>query len=442
MYFVGANGQPIGTSLKALSSQWKILQHPDAPHEEGLEGLRMQKGWRWSRFRRQLEFALSGVQGDSSPLRLLAYSFFLPRSVVAELRDLITQHIIEKGPDGKVALIQSASIFAWKSIREPVVDDKDSAEVSIFLTEIRSAYESWTKQCSTLCQKVEKSMEKLESSFDSSNPIILLSRWSNLYRKAGHLEFSRIVEEESYLAGKLADTVGLKLDWSFRVLLHEFILQQCPRSKKQDTGFGALIKEVREKALSPQEVLSKLQNAALENHSSSIDKYLGLYLPKISLPPGVGNTGQPKRSLDRRDDHAQGSKRFRPSTTIRPVATTQLLKNADGSFKKASEVFSLAPSEISNRKQNGQCFKCGKRGHLAKDCPGSTGETPDEHKAEQGLELDQNRLSIVSVTVAQSTGSTDYCPARAGIDSMASVTHQNYGVWLSLAGVCLAPSIY
>ncbi|KAF4698376.1 hypothetical protein FOZ62_019317, partial [Perkinsus olseni] len=119
-----------------------------------------------------------GVQGDSSSLRLLAYSLSLPRSVV-------------KGPDGKVALIQSASIFAWKSISEPAVDGKDSAEVSTFLTEIWFAYESWTKQFSTLCQNLEKSIEKLESSFDSSNPIILLSRWSNLYRKAGHLEFSK-----------------------------------------------------------------------------------------------------------------------------------------------------------------------------------------------------------------------------------------------------------
>ncbi|KAF4651571.1 hypothetical protein FOL47_000313 [Perkinsus chesapeaki] len=192
----GADGRTIGISLKALSSSWGIYQHPDAPREEGLEGIRFHgKGtWRWSRFRRQLDFALNGVQGTTSPLRLLAYSLFLPRAIVGELRDLVTQHILTKDTNGKQCLKQKADLFAWKQIVEPPADLEDPSK---FLGEVKDAYAKWTSKCTEFCTKVEKMMDELEGSGEASHPVVILRRWASMYRKAGRLEFSRIVEEDS-----------------------------------------------------------------------------------------------------------------------------------------------------------------------------------------------------------------------------------------------------
>ncbi|KAF4648475.1 hypothetical protein FOL47_003178, partial [Perkinsus chesapeaki] len=357
MQFVGSEGKPIGISLKALSKSWDIQQHWDGPREEGLDGIRAKKGnWRWSKFCRLLDFALSGVQGSAAPLRLLAYSFFLPRSVVAELRQMVVDHIVAIGSDGKSELNKEADIFSWRLIREP---DTDASQSSVYMTTIKGAYEKWVNKCADLCKTVEDKMVELESCEDYSNPVLMLRRWSSLYKKAGHVDFSRIVEEEAYLCGKLSETKGLKLDWSFRACLFELVLQSCPRAHNHDSGFGTLVNDVRNKSTSPQDVLSRLQTAAIQNKESSIDDYIGR-VPQKAPSYTDGRRG-PKRSRDQTMTDSQ-TKQLRQGKS-------QRYKESDIPKMRASDSFKISPAEVSLRKHRGECFNCKKHGHIARDCP-------------------------------------------------------------------------
>ncbi|KAF4725961.1 hypothetical protein FOZ63_020815, partial [Perkinsus olseni] len=190
---------------------------------------------------------------------------------------IVVDHIVTADAEGKPTLNREADIFSWKDIREP--DDVSSSSTEYILS-VKKAYEKWVKQCSEFCKIAEDKMTQLESCEDYSNPVLLLRRWSSLYKKAGHVEFSRVVEEEAFLCGKLSETKGLTLDWSFRACLFELFLQSCPRAHNHDSGFGSLVNDVRNKSTSPQDVLSKLQATALQNKESSIDVYLGLVTTK------------------------------------------------------------------------------------------------------------------------------------------------------------------
>ncbi|KAF4706664.1 hypothetical protein FOZ63_019688 [Perkinsus olseni] len=437
MNFIGADGRSIGISLKALATSWGIYQHPDAPREEGLEGIRFHgKGaWRWSRFRRQLDFALN--EGTTSPLRLLSYSLFLPRTVVGELRDLCTQHILTTGPNGEQTLNQAAELFAWKEIVEPSSDVVDTTE---FLAKVKEAYSRWTTKCAELCAKAEAMMDKLECSEEASHPIVLLRRWTSLYRKAGRLDFSRIVEEEVYLAGKLSGAKGLQIDWSFRAALYEFILQQCPRAKMSDSGYGALIATVKADCKTPQELLSRLQTQALNNGEQSIDGYLGLITPEDNgrkRGPKVYDTdsGRPPKRQKFSNGLPSGQMSTRTNTTTR-----------------AHDSFKLPSAELTERQRNGLCFKCGQKGHLAKNCPKTTStrsgnkSSKDDDSTVKSIHITSassaysisvesvngsgvginpkrvsNALSIVAGVVSQNVGDHQYTPVRVGIDSMSSV---------------------
>ncbi|KAF4666525.1 hypothetical protein FOL46_003047 [Perkinsus olseni] len=438
MNFIGADGRSIGISLKALATSWGIYQHPDAPREEGLEGIRFHgKGaWRWSRFRRQLDFALNGVQGTTSPLRLLSYSLFLPRTVVGELRDLCTQHILTTGPNGEQTLNQAAELFAWKEIAEPSSDVVDTTE---FLAKVKEAYSRWTTKCAELCVKAEAMMDKLECSEEASHPIVLLRRWTSLYRKAGRLDFSRIVEEEVYLAGKLSGTKGLQIDWSFRAALYEFILQQCPRAKMSDSGYGALIATVKADCKTPQELLSRLQTQALNNGEQSIDGYLGLITPEDN-----GRKRGPK-VYDTDNGRPPKRQKFSNSVPSSQVSTRTTTTRTNDSFR-------LPSAELTERQRNGLCFKCGQKGHLAKNCPKTTStrnsnkNSKDDDSTVKSIHITSassaysisvesvnncgvginpkrisNALSIVTGVISQSVGDHKYTPVRAGIDSMSSV---------------------
>ncbi|KAF4741760.1 hypothetical protein FOZ62_028762, partial [Perkinsus olseni] len=383
MNFIGADGRSIGISLKALATSWGIYQHPDAPREEGLEGIRFHgKGaWRWSRFRRQLDFALN--EGTTSPLRLLSYSLFLPRTVVGELRDLCTQHILTTGPNGEQTLNQAAELFAWKEIVEPSSDVVDTTE---FLAKVKEAYSRWTTKCAELCAKAEAMMDKLECSEEASHPIVLLRRWTSLYRKAGRLDFSRIVEEEVYLAGKLSGAKGLQIDWSFRAALYEFILQQCPRAKMSDSGYGALIATVKADCKTPQELLSRLQTQALNNGEQSIDGYLGLITPEDNgrkRGPKVYDTdsGRPPKRQKFSNGLPSGQMSTRTNTTTR-----------------AHDSFKLPSAELTERQRNGLCFKCGQKGHLAKNCP----KTTSTRSGNKSSKDDDSTVKSIHITSASS----------------------------------------
>ncbi|KAF4669305.1 hypothetical protein FOL47_002609, partial [Perkinsus chesapeaki] len=75
---------------------------------------------------------------------------------------------------------------------------------------------------------IEKKMVELDACEDYSNPALILRRWSILFKKAGHLEFTRIVEVEGFLSEESSAGNSLRL----KVYLSK-LLDVWTRAKKE-----------------------------------------------------------------------------------------------------------------------------------------------------------------------------------------------------------------
>ncbi|KAF4651241.1 hypothetical protein FOL47_000526 [Perkinsus chesapeaki] len=424
--FVNTEGRPLGTGVLAVCKAWGIKAHPDAPKEMGFHIDRMEKpkSWSWSVFKRKVEICVQASEGSTSPLRILLYSCTLPRFVVAQLKEMLVKEV--RTDDDPAKVNTDSPLLNWQKVEDP--DDTEYVGDD-YLQRVQELYTGWISCCDRIAQKVENLMLEDDSRKEDSNPVLLMRRWCNLASRGGKMELGKIIDEETFLHGRLSTvcTGHVTISWKARIELYKLALQSFPRFREKDTGFSVFVGSLADESANindTQDLARAVQRLADSSGCSTVDEYLG-------LDQDGSSTG--KRSHSTSSDiphrtHHNESKRPRTGEG----------KNRAPSRELASVKLGLPADLIKTRFDAGLCLRCGHTGHKVRDCPNAVSGSPGASVSSASeypkrdvalLSLDsrtgkvspQTLLTVPVRLINPHSVKGDSVPALAGLDTMSSV---------------------
>ncbi|KAF4653544.1 hypothetical protein FOZ61_008912 [Perkinsus olseni] len=363
---------------------------------------------------------VQAVEGSASPLCILLYAATLPRYVVAQLKEMLVEEVRCADDHNKVNT--DSPLLNWQKVQDPTDNDDVNEE---YLKTIQELYTGWISCCDKIVDKVEKLMLEDDSRREGSNPVVLLRRWCNIPSRGGKMELGKIIEEESYLHGRLSTvcTGHVTISWKARIELYKLTLQNYPRFREKDTAFACFVgslSDVSANIKDTQDLARAVQRLADSSGCSTVDEYLGFTQAEDTHGAGK-KRGLSSPSSDEHRSHTDGKRqRFEQSKAPQK--------------ELASAKLGLPAEVVKSRFEAGVCLGCGQSGHRVRDCKnpvrGSSGVTVSSASAysDRGVALMSLSASSMSALLTApvklintNSSSEQYIAALAGFDTMSSV---------------------
>ncbi|KAF4679616.1 hypothetical protein FOZ60_014840 [Perkinsus olseni] len=206
-------------------------------------------------------------------------------------------------------------LLNWQKVQDPTDNDDVNEE---YLKTIQELYTGWISCCDKIVDKVEKLMLEDDSRREDSNPVVLLRRWCNIPSRGGKMELGKIIEEESYLHGRLSTvcTGHVTISWKARIELYKLTLQNYPRFREKDTAFACFVgslSDVSANIKDTQDLARAVQRLADSSGCSTVDEYLGFTQAEDTHGAGK-KRGLSSPSSDEHRSHTDGKRqRFEQS---------------------------------------------------------------------------------------------------------------------------------
>ncbi|KAF4756891.1 hypothetical protein FOZ63_020174 [Perkinsus olseni] len=156
----------IGSSLTGFSKSWSLPVHKESYYDPTLTNVLKDNNasklyFSYDKFERTLSLALSDCIGDPAPLRLYAYSAFLPRPIADVIKTGILSAVLTLGE-----LNDNADLLAWRKIQQSEMDSVQVLKSDEKAEEIKDVGKKCIDACREILKKADESLRACSGESD------------------------------------------------------------------------------------------------------------------------------------------------------------------------------------------------------------------------------------------------------------------------------------